>query len=814
MARAHASRFARVVIASVAVMAALLSPAAASPAAAAEDGLSLTSSSTYTLVPEQSLVHVTIALTAKNTKPNLVQETPSGTITTRYFFESASIAIHAEATAIQASAGKKKLGTQVTPDDGFSRLRVDFPRDLYFDQTVTVSVSYDLPGGAPRSESDIRVGSAFATFYAWAFGDRGDVTITVPGGYNVDATGSPTQKSAMAGTTTFEASGISDVTDWYTIVVADKVDALTNDRLDLPDGEHLVIRAWPEDTEWRTRVHDLLQVGLPVLVEKIGLDWPVEGDVQVTEVHTPLLEGYAGIFYANEDRIEISEDLDELTIIHEASHAWFNEKLFVGRWIGEGLADEYASRVLDEVSNGGLGPEPISAVSAGAVPLNAWGPPGRIADDATEARETYGYEASWTIVRALVNEIGEERMRNVLVAADAHQAAYVGAGKPETITYDSDWRRLLDLLEERGGSKDATALFRQTVVTDDQKPLLVERAAAREAYARLVTEGKGWLPGYVIRDPMGRWEFADATAAMTKAHSVLDTRAKIEVAAAALGVEPPTSLRTAYEGATTDLAKVQALADRQLATEADLATAGKRLARERPPVTAIGLIGEDPGGDLAAARSAFSAGDLDGVDVDLASMNSALDRALELGQQRVGAGAAVVLGVAAAGGVTVFAVRRRRRRVAEAAALTVAVPAGAALPDAPAAAAEATPVAAEAPPAAESPAPPKAARSRTRRAPASDASPATAATAPPEPESSAPPKSRKSRKPQPPPPDASPATAEAAPPEVRAAAPPEASEPRKRRPRQSRTVHSATHARPTPSPTDPPGVDREEGDGT
>ena len=57
------------------------------------------------------------------------------------------------------------------------------------------------------------------------------------------------------------------------------------------------------------------------------------------EVHTPLLEGYAGIFFEGENRIEISEDLDDLTIIHEASHAWFNGDLFVGRWINEGFAD-------------------------------------------------------------------------------------------------------------------------------------------------------------------------------------------------------------------------------------------------------------------------------------------------------------------------------------------------------------------------------------------------------------------------------------------------------------------------------------------
>ena len=62
----------RVFVATIAIAAALVSPAGAAPVAAADDdGLSLTSSSTYTLVPDGGLVHVSVAMTAENTKPNL-----------------------------------------------------------------------------------------------------------------------------------------------------------------------------------------------------------------------------------------------------------------------------------------------------------------------------------------------------------------------------------------------------------------------------------------------------------------------------------------------------------------------------------------------------------------------------------------------------------------------------------------------------------------------------------------------------------------------------------------------------------------------
>jgi hypothetical protein len=643
------------------VAASLLGPAGAAPALAADNELSLASTSSYALVPEKGLVHVTVDVTATNNKPNLVQQVPGGTRTTRYFYDAAAIAVHAEATAIRASTGKGALTTKVTAEDGYTVVEVKFRGDLEYKQSTGFRVDYDLPGGAPRSDSDIRVGSAFATFYAWAFGDRGDVSVVIPAGFEVETTGSTVAETVKDGVTTLTASGIADPNEWYAVIVADRRDSLTRDRLDLEGGEHVVVRAWPEDVEWRTRVRDLLRLGLPVLVEKIGLDWPVEGDIEVAEVHTPLLEGYAGVFYTDEDRIEISEELDELTIIHEASHAWFNSNLWVGRWINEGFADEYAARVLDEVSVGGLRPDTVSPTSDGAIDLNLWTHPGRIADDETDQREHFGYEASWTVVRGLLDEIGEESMRAVLAAANANQAAYRGAGEPETVTIKNDWRRFLDLLEEAGGSDGAEEVFRRWVVSAEQVALLDARRAARSAYASLLDAGTGWLPGYVVRDPLGRWEFGRATTGMAEASAILALRDDIAARAAELAVAPPSSLRIAYEGATETLVSVRDLATAQLATAKDLDAAADLVAAERDVFTSIGLIGEDPGTTLSAASAAFSGGDTAGADATADSLTALMTGAADAGRTRVLVGGLAGAGVFALGAGGVVAVYRRRR---------------------------------------------------------------------------------------------------------------------------------------------------------
>jgi hypothetical protein len=637
----------------------VLGPVGTAPALAADDGLAVVTKATYTLAPKDGVVHVVVTVKATNTKPNLVEQTSIGPLTTRYFFEKARLVVQSEATKIRASAGWVRLA--VTPHEAGNYKVVDvaFRSDLFYKQSTAFRLDFDLPGGAPRSEGDIRVGSAFATFYVWAFGDRGDVAVNVPAGFTVTSTGSPLKTAVVRGTTILTAAGVTDITNWYVVVVADRHEALTQERLDLAGGEHLIVRAWPEDKEWQKRVGDLLRTGLPTLVDLVGLDWPVTGDIEVAEVHTPLLEGYAGIFHVGEDRIEISEDLDELTIIHEASHAWFNSGLFIGRWIDEGFADEYASLVLDQVSSDTFKPDPVQPAGPGNVRLNEWVHPGRIADEATNLTEQYGYDASWTVVRALVDEIGVARMRDVIAAAADERIPYAGAGTPERLTGAADWRRFLDLLEQVGGSNKATDLFDTWVVLDKEKPLLAQRTDARTAYAALVEAGAGWQPGIAVRRPLADWDFAAARTRIEATLAILETRDQIATLASEVGATPPATLRSAYEAAT-DLAPVKALADAQLAAAEALATTKTRIDGTRDLPTAVGLIGSDPSAELAAAVTAFGTGDTAGVTTAASHADALLAAAPDVGRTRLLTGGGLLVGGALLGGASVAFYRRRR----------------------------------------------------------------------------------------------------------------------------------------------------------
>jgi hypothetical protein len=310
------------------------------------------------VVPAKAVVRVTVDMTAVNDKPS----TSAGGVVTRYFFDRVNLGVQPEATRIRATQDGAALHLATAKRTGYRLVTVRFRGQLFYGDSAHVRLAFDLPAGAPRSSSGVRVGPAFATFLAWAFGDRGSVEVDVPGGFSVDTTGDPMTSTTGAGGAQVLAATAASAADWYAWINARNDAGLTRNTLRIAGGEQIIVRAWPEDRPWRQRVTRLLTTGVPDLVALIGLPWPVDGPLSVLEIHAPLLEGYSGFYNTSKQQITISEDLDDLTIVHEASHAWFNARLFSERWITEGLADEYASRTLARLGIHVKGPDRKSVV--------------------------------------------------------------------------------------------------------------------------------------------------------------------------------------------------------------------------------------------------------------------------------------------------------------------------------------------------------------------------------------------------------------------------------------------------------------------
>ncbi|MGZ8528421.1 MAG: hypothetical protein ACXWWR_06455 [Candidatus Limnocylindrales bacterium] len=644
----------------------ILSAAPGVPAvvAAADDGIDVRTASTYTLLPKDRLVRVVVDVTARNTSP----PTTSGNIITRYFFSEIHLALQPEAVRVRATQDGQRLATTTDTRKGYVQVAVTFRAKLYFGQTDRVRVTYDLPGGKPRSKSDIRVGAAFATFYVWVNGDRASIRIVLPDTFEPSLTGEPLAETHEGSKLVYSAQGISDTAHWYAAINADRPSGLRSEALTIPTGEAVTVRAWPEDDEWLDRVADRLRRGLPELHRLIGLPWPVTGELVVTEVHTPLLEGYSGLYHPDTEGIEISEDLDDLTIVHEASHAWFNSALFVGRWINEGLANTYATKALHGMRIDSPPPFQYPRTDPAAFALNDWPPLGRISDAKTEAREDYGYQTSFRVVDSIVSLVGDDGMGKVFAAAAAREIAYVGAPPIEHRPAVADWRALLDYLQERADSSNAEAQFRQYVVDPADLRVLDTRATARQAYARLYDDGQGWFPPFAVRSPMASWDFATATSRIVTGESILDLRAKIAATGAPVGLSPPDALKAAYEdAAATDLGGVLAAARADLDAVTAISVAAGRVDAPRDPLTTMGLVGVEPEAELDAAVDAYRANRIDEARAHTSQIVAWLDAAPEFGTRAVGGivGAGLVV---VALGLAIVVLRRRSRR-AEARAL-------------------------------------------------------------------------------------------------------------------------------------------------
>ena len=631
-------------------------PQAARPALAAADPLRTVADAVYTLDPDAGRVHVSITVKTTDLKPNSAQFI--------YYYRELGFGVQPEATSIKVTDRSGSLSTTIKKRKGFTEVDVHLRSLLYYRDSVSFTIRYDLVGGAPRSDSPTRVGLAFASFGVWAWGDVGHSTVQVrtPAGFDTTFDGDRLTPTTTTTGTVLNAEP-DDPATFYAVVSAENKVAYDETRISFDGGVELVVRAWPEDTSWATTVVDTLRDAIPELRMLIGLDWPVAHDLRIRERFTPALEGYAGVFFNDDQRIDLSEDLDPVTIVHESSHAWFNDDLFVYRWIYEGLAQEYAYQALHAIGahdDGGL-PTLPDARDPGFADLGKWTFPEVIRDQQTDDNERYGYQASFWVIHVIVGAAGNDVMRAAYRDADANLTAYRGVGTPETVLSADGWMRLLDLTEPLGQPDSATVdgALRAYVLSASDELLLDDRAGAREAYRALLGTGAGWLPPWYVRKPMGEWGFAPATTRMAEATAVLGLRDQVATAAAALGLAPDGALKTAYEGAQDGFEGATAIAGQQLAALVALASAKAAVEAAPDLVAQVGLLGETPVAAYQAAAAAFEAGQLDAAATGAAAASATIGNAPAIGQTRLLIAGGSVAGLLLLLLVVALLVRRR-----------------------------------------------------------------------------------------------------------------------------------------------------------
>ncbi len=637
------------------------------PVAVAAEGLSASATSRYVLDTEDEVVHARMTIDLKNVSPD--KEADGGVYT--YYFDAYTIPVPAGVEKVEATTGAQELSVSLseTDDPSTQLARIGFP-DLRYDQGRRIVLTFDIPGAPPRSDNSTRVGPGYATFVAYGPGDEGKNTVEVvaPSAMSFTSTVEGFTPSGDGDTTTYTATeNTFEGGLWAAVSFRDPKQ--TSERTVDVDGLSLTLESFPDDEKWASFVAGKVTAGLPELERLVGNPWP-GGLSRIREDASPSLRGFDGWFDPTGDEIVVGEQLDDDLIFHELSHAWVSGESFEGRWLYEGLAQSVAERAVE--ATGGT-PRPHTKVSRSAddaVALNSW--EGDAGSRSAEV-DSYAYPAAYRVMTDLLGRLDDEQFAAVVGAGVRGERAYDPAGLVTPSGGRTAWTDWLDLVESRGGVKDAPKVFSEWVLTPAQAKQLAPRAAARTAYATLDTADGAWVPPEGLRDAMTVWDFDRAKTVRDAVAPLGSAATAVQQAAKRIGLPVPKSVRESYEQASLadDYADLTTALPAAATAITDVGAARRTADADHDPLTDLGagLLGVHERADRAVA--ALAAGEVERASTLADETRSRSAWALPLG---LGLALFVVVLVAGAVTVLVLVLRRPAPRHAEPSA-PVAAPA-------------------------------------------------------------------------------------------------------------------------------------------
>lgn len=411
----------------------------------------------------------------------------------------------------------------------------------------------------------------------------------------------------------------------------------------------LTFRYFRRDEKWAEEQFATALAALPLLRDLFGFDYPKD-EILMRQSHHIELVGAAGVAFPSEGQVLLATDtgFDREVTVHELAHQWAGDNLAV-KWLWEGLA-EYATRVV--AFQVGFVPIERPWKSSGYTdPLATWYSGSNVYDP----MYWYGKAgAFWFEYEKVIG--GREGMKAVLQRMD---------DEPSRLPLDARW--FMDAGEYASGSNLDELFLTWVFNAETAQATVKERRAAHNLVSALAARQAGFgLSGFPtdLHANLDAWEFGGIAGQVEKVHALLDALATVSALSAEAGLppsgavakvwqtsamaglasmienqrqaivaisgtakeltnEPPNSpslarleeARVAY--AAGDFTGAKRLASLAITTLTDKGTAEQliSLAKEKqaafkPGVLArIGMLFEDPAGDLAKAEAAHEAGD-------------------------------------------------------------------------------------------------------------------------------------------------------------------------------------------------------------
>jgi len=411
----------------------------------------------------------------------------------------------------------------------------------------------------------------------------------------------------------------------------------------------MVLKYFKRDQAWADKQFALAQKAFPRLEQLFGYPY-YSDEIVMRQSHHIGNFGAAGIAFPGIGEVLLATDtgIDEEVTVHELAHQWAGFNLET-KWMWEGMA-EWATRVL--AAEFGY---PVRVFAWRSFPvqdqLSLW------YNGSSIFVSDYWYAKSgdfWFAYEAAVG--GRENMTAILQRMKAEESLWPVSAR---------W--FMDQGEWVGG-KNLDALFLEWVFNPVTATSLLEERRevhnqVREMQARALTMGLTGMPSDIY-DNLIAWIFDPVPAQVAKANKALDSYAEVQQLSTEAGLGAPEGVNK-YWGHTT-IAKTSVVIEEQrgaiaaitsatvqLASKPDDSPSKKKLAEAREKYSAgeyteaknlaaegvtsaynevaagkmieiakqkqadfspnffarIGLIFEDPAGDLEKAEAAWEAGD-------------------------------------------------------------------------------------------------------------------------------------------------------------------------------------------------------------
>lgn len=405
----------------------------------------------------------------------------------------------------------------------------------------TVVMTYTINSAPERSSfGGARVNESYSGFSLWPFYAT-DVQVVLPTGFRSKGHGGLFEEFEVAKNSyEYGAEVRSNGALWGYWFIALKDTALATRTVDT-GGDLIEIAGWESDPIWLDFTARYVADGVPVLQDLIGQPWPEE-NLRIFESTAPAREGYAGWYDRRASEIEISDSLDAATLLHELSHAWFNDRFYTDRWMVEGFAEEMSSEALFRLDGQISEPSDPGEIPGQFDGLARWRQ--RFFFEDTWELEHFGYETSWYVIDALGDEIGSDGITRTIGAMQSGRGVFSLEG--ESVLHPAnDWRRFLDMLELEGGSIGAEELFRAWVVPEEDLPVLDQRRGSIAALESFADGDMASVP-FGVRDAVSRWHFEEAASRLGEAKLVRVDLDHLSSKAEAAGLTLPPLLDELY----------------------------------------------------------------------------------------------------------------------------------------------------------------------------------------------------------------------------------------------------------------------------